>query len=191
LPFHVEIRRSFHRARAFNLSDRELHALLDPWARGAEIELGDRRWEPRDSRLTVLEGPELGAQQLAFGQGWQNAERSAEDVTARLLRGPAGREVALLAQTEEGLRTAAAVLEALGLRPVEWGTAAAQTAVIVAGDAAELDARHAFRAGVAVGALGARAIVVDLGTFPVPAELRDHAPIGADALAARLRGASD
>ena len=37
------------------------------------IEFGDREWEPRESKLTILEGPELEGPDLAFGQGWSNA----------------------------------------------------------------------------------------------------------------------
>ena len=40
---------------------------------------------PSESSLTILEGPHLDDPDLAFGQGWSNAERSAENVTERVL----------------------------------------------------------------------------------------------------------
>jgi hypothetical protein len=49
--------------------------------------LGDRKWTRDDSELKILEGPELSNQDLAFSQGWANAERSAADVTRAVLGG--------------------------------------------------------------------------------------------------------
>lgn len=47
--------------------------------------MGDREWEPRDSSLKILDGPQLVTQDLAFGQGWANAERASENVTREVL----------------------------------------------------------------------------------------------------------
>jgi hypothetical protein len=123
MPFHVEIRRSYNHARVFNVGEEELRrTVLEPWSRGGVVELGDREWDPRDCGLVVLEGPALAASDLALGQGWHRAERSARDVTARVLAElrsePA--TVAVLAATPAGRRLAAALLERLGLRPVDW-----------------------------------------------------------------------
>ena len=49
------------------------------------IKLGEHEWEPSDSALKILEGPELGNPDLSFGQAWANAERTAENVTRRVL----------------------------------------------------------------------------------------------------------
>ena len=47
--------------------------------------MGDREWEPRNSSLKILDGPQLVTQDLAFGQGWANAERVSENVTRETL----------------------------------------------------------------------------------------------------------
>jgi hypothetical protein len=86
MPFHVEVRSSYEHARVFNLNEAELErTTLDPWVRGRTFEFGEQEWEPRESRLTILEGRALDAPDLAFGQGWSNALRSAEDVTRKVI----------------------------------------------------------------------------------------------------------
>jgi hypothetical protein len=187
VPFHIQIKRSFHVARAFNLSEGELRALLSPWSRGEEVELGDRRWVARESTVTVLEGPGLDAQQLGFGQGWQNAVRAGDDVTQALLRAPVA--VPVLAQTDRGARTAVQLLAGVGLRSVEWtGPPAAGPGVIVVGDA-EMTAGYALQVGSALGSMGGRAVVVDAGAATLPDELRAQAVRADDAaaFAERLR----
>jgi hypothetical protein len=88
MAFHIEVAGGRRRARSFNLTEEELgRTVLDPWLSDRPILLGDRRWTRSDeeSRLRILEGPELSVQDLAFSQGWSNAERSATDVTATVL----------------------------------------------------------------------------------------------------------
>jgi hypothetical protein len=88
MPFHIEVATGRRHARSFNLTEEELgRTVLDPWLSGRPILLGDRKWkrEDEDSRLKILEGPELSIQDLAFSQGWANAERSASDVTPTVL----------------------------------------------------------------------------------------------------------
>jgi len=86
VPFHVEIAGGINHARAFNLSLEELRrAILEPWLTGRFVDLGEHEWDPRESSLRILEGPHLDTPELSFGQGWSNAERSAEDVTRRVL----------------------------------------------------------------------------------------------------------
>ncbi|HMJ73671.1 MAG TPA: hypothetical protein VK471_09940 [Solirubrobacterales bacterium] len=86
MPFHVEIAGGINHARAFNLSLEELRrAILEPWLTGRFVDLGEHEWDPRESSLRILEGPHLDTPELSFGQGWSNAERSAEDVTRRVL----------------------------------------------------------------------------------------------------------
>lgn len=91
MPFHIEVATGKHHARSFNLTAEELgRTVLDPWLSGRPILLGDRKWTRDDeSRLRVLEGPELSVQDLAFSQGWSNAQRSAGDVTAAVLEAAA------------------------------------------------------------------------------------------------------
>ncbi len=85
LMFHVELRHFPHNACAFNLSEAELHELIEPWSRDQLVELGERKWSPHQARLTVLEGPHLPVEDLAMGRGWGNAQHHSEDVTERVL----------------------------------------------------------------------------------------------------------
>lgn len=86
MPFHVEVSGGINHARAFNLSLAELRRqILEPWLTDRPVELGEHEWAPRESSLRILEGPHLDTPDLSFGQGWSNAERSAEDVTRRIL----------------------------------------------------------------------------------------------------------
>jgi hypothetical protein len=100
MPFHIELATGRQHARSFNLTEEELRrSVLEPWLSGRPVLLGDRRWSRDDAELKVLEGPELTNQDLAFSQGWANAQRGATDVTAgvlgtateerRMARGPA------------------------------------------------------------------------------------------------------
>jgi hypothetical protein len=186
MPFHVEIRRGFRNAHAFNLGEERLRGqILEPWAQGDTVEFGDNRWPPSESRLTVLEGPKLDAPDLAYGQGWNNALKSAQDVTERLLSAaPAGRiDVAVLAGAERPAMEA--FLSALGLRPVDWEIVRAEL-VVLAGVVAPTDGAPLaagavvivastetppFDIGLAVGALGGRAILTQVGDQPAPAGL--------------------
>lgn len=86
--YHVELRQFPHSVCRFNLSERDLRdTVLDAWGRGEWVELGERKWNPQQAKLTVLEGPQLDVQQLAMGRGWRNAQRQGRDVTERLLAG--------------------------------------------------------------------------------------------------------
>jgi hypothetical protein len=86
--YHVELRQFPHNFCRFNLTERELsETVLDGWARGEWIELGERKWNPHQANLTVLEGPQLPVQQLSMGRGWRNAVRQGSDVTEQLLAG--------------------------------------------------------------------------------------------------------
>jgi hypothetical protein len=194
VPYHVEIGRSIsRRAREFNLSEEKLRrTVLDPWLRSSPIQLGDREWDPRKCTLKILEGPRLSLAELGVGQGWSNAERSGKDVTAALLDGAGGGtalgSVAVLAETLSAQLSVTAMLEQLGLRPVEW--AQARSRIVAAAreggegaatagvDAALLLIEDAppsgtwlFEAGLAIGALGGKVIVAQFGSEPPPSEL--------------------
>jgi hypothetical protein len=126
MPFHVEVSSALRHARAFNLSAEEVRqAVLDPWLSRRTVELGDRKWNPEESELRVLEGPELSNPELSFGQGWANAERSSQDVTARVLgavqesRGTSAGPAALVIETDSAVKTVADLAAIHGARPVE------------------------------------------------------------------------
>jgi hypothetical protein len=84
--YHVELRQFPHNFCRFNLSETELReAVIDAWARGEWIEFGERKWNPQQAKLTVLEGPLIALERLSMGRGWHIAEREGRDVTEQLL----------------------------------------------------------------------------------------------------------
>jgi hypothetical protein len=188
VPFHVEISSGFRqRARAFNLDEEKLRAtILDPWVHGRRVHLGEKDFEPRDSKLTVLEGPELADVDLSMGRGWSNAEKASENVTRSLVESasaPSKPVVAILAEEDAARAEAAAMLARLELELAPWdelrsrilGAAAAgggpgYAAVLVLGGGSPSPS-WLFDAGLARGALGARALVVQLGEAAIPAQL--------------------
>jgi hypothetical protein len=88
MPFHIEVATGRQHARSFNLTDEELRrTVLDPWLAGRPVLLGDKKWTRDDAELKILEGPQLSIQDLNFSQGWANAQRRSEDVTATVLDG--------------------------------------------------------------------------------------------------------
>jgi hypothetical protein len=212
MPFHVEIGRGRRTAREFNLdADRLRRVVLEPWAQGREVLMGDREWLPSECRLTVLEGPELSGPDLAFGRGWDRAESAGRDVTRELVAGAARATsaIAVLAEAGPGRDAIMAALGELGLRSVDWAAGResalasrrgatgdyagdAPVAVILAVEGAEPPGEWLYQAGSAVGALGGRAVVVQLAPGLLPPELAGLASIEpgeelAPALAAALR----
>src|ERR1700678_4434747 len=83
--YHVELRQFPHNMCRFNLDDRALAAILDPWIQRRMVEFGERKWHPEQTRLRILEGPSIPITQLTMGRGWRTAERQGTDVTDRLL----------------------------------------------------------------------------------------------------------
>ena len=83
--YHVELRKFPNSACAFNLTEAELRKITEPWSQDRWIELGERKWNPYEAKLIVLEGPHLPVEDLAMGRGWSNAQRHGEDVTERVL----------------------------------------------------------------------------------------------------------
>jgi hypothetical protein len=198
VAFHVEIRRSLRHARAFNLTEQRLRAILDPWRAGRTVELGDQEWDPAESELRILEGPELSPPDLALGQGWNNAERSGTDVTARALA--QATVVAVLADTAEAYEAATRFLGGMDVREADWDAVRARllsggndvpgVVVLIVAAEATPSPGWLFDAGIAIGALGGRAIVTRLGDDPLPKELRDFGATPLDqpaALAERVR----
>ena len=84
--FHVEIRSTLQVVREFNLSNERLWVeFLMPLMSGVDFTVEGHEFVPRQTRLRVYEGPELRLDQLGMGRGWQNVERTAADVTERVL----------------------------------------------------------------------------------------------------------
>ncbi len=84
--YHVELRHFPRNLCHFNMGAAELQsAILEPWAADRMFDLGELRWDPRQARLTILEGPRIPPDQLTMGRGWSTAKRQGTDVTARLL----------------------------------------------------------------------------------------------------------
>lgn len=84
--YHVELRQFPHNFCRFNLTELELReAVLDAWVRGEWIELGERKWNPQQAKLTVLEGPRIALERLSMGRGWHVAAREGKEVTEQLL----------------------------------------------------------------------------------------------------------
>jgi hypothetical protein len=84
--FHIELRQFPHNMCHFNMTEQELFAqIVDGWAQEQWIELGDRKWNPHQSKLIVLEGPRIPVEQLSMGRGWPTAQRQGEDVTERVI----------------------------------------------------------------------------------------------------------
>ena len=217
MPFHVEIRRSFHLARAFNLDPEKLRrTVLEPWRLGGPIEFGDREWDPRESSLRIIEGPELEPVDLSMGRGWQKAERSGEDVTRGLLAAAAteAAAVTVVGDSASARRVATEALERLKVRVADWASVRALITdaesklgappagldgivAILAVEGGEASERWLFEAGLAIGALRGRAIVAVTGDRPPPPELRglgtvriDPGPTASlDALVERLHQA--
>jgi hypothetical protein len=188
VPFHVEISSGFRqRARAFNLDEGELRStILEPWIAGRRIHLGEKDFEPKDSKLMVLEGPELADVDLSMGRGWSNAEKASENVTRSLLETasvPAKPVVAILADEDAARAGVAGMLTRLELEIAPWDElrsrilgaatppeAPGYAAVLALGGSAP-SASWLFDAGLARGALSGRAVVAQLAETAIPAEM--------------------
>jgi hypothetical protein len=81
----VELHQFPHNMSRFNLTDAELDAIVQPWAREQLVEFGERKWSPHRARLTILDGPPIPLEQLTMGRGWRAAQRQSEDVTETVL----------------------------------------------------------------------------------------------------------
>lgn len=126
MAFHVEIRTGINHARAFNLSrDQLLAQVVAPWLEGLTVELGEQEWLPAECQLKILEGPHLEGPDLAFGQGWANAERSAEIVTKReLAAAPAPQHPdAFVVEAENPEAAVSEMLSGLQATPTAWSEA--------------------------------------------------------------------
>lgn len=123
MAFHVQLASPKDRARVFNLSHEELLSrVIEPWVSGRLFELAEYEWLPSESELKILEGPHLDNPDLAFGQGWSNAERKSENVTRQVLaQAPAPKlPDAFVVTSELPEATVAEMLADKDARPVEW-----------------------------------------------------------------------
>lgn len=126
MPFHVELKTGINHARAFNLSREEVLAqVVAPWLEDLLIELGDQEWLPAESQLKILEGPHLSGPDLAFGQGWANAERASENVTKRELAAAPAPEVpdAFVVESDDPEAAVGSMLAGENSRAISWGEA--------------------------------------------------------------------
>ena len=123
MPFHVELSSGIRHARSFNLSREQLMAeVIAPWLEDLPVELGEREWAPAESKLKILEGPRLDGPDLAFGQGWSNAERAGEEVTERELAAAPAPDLpdAFVIEAEQTDTTLGKLLEGQAAKPVAW-----------------------------------------------------------------------
>jgi hypothetical protein len=114
-------------ARVFNLSHDELLAtVIEPWLANRPFDLAESKWTPSESSLKILEGRHLDNPDLAFGQGWSNAERTAENVTRRVLEETPPPRVpdAFVVETEMPEAAVGEMVAGRDSRPVTWAEAA-------------------------------------------------------------------
>ena len=126
MPFHVELKAGINHARAFNLSHEELlRQVIAPWLEDLVVELGEQEWLPAESSLRILEGPHLSGPDLAFGQGWANAERASENVTKReLAAAPAPQAPdAFVVESDDPGASIGSMLDGEELLPISWAEA--------------------------------------------------------------------
>ncbi len=123
--YHVELRQFPHNFCRFNLTEAELReAVLDAWARGEWIEFGERKWNPQQAKLIVLEGPQIPLEQLSMGRGWRIAEREGKDVTEQLIAAAHSANVSAAGSAATNEQASSQAAAALGLDPATVSLAA-------------------------------------------------------------------
>ncbi len=158
--YHVELRQSYHNLNRFNLAGPELRSILDPWVREKVFELEERKWNPGEAKLIILEGPELPFEQLTMGRGWAAALREGVDVTDKLLAQAeafrAAEAAAPAASPQPAAAAGALTLEAIGAQAAallgtdpgrllaEWRAAASRAPGLSPSESLAL-AEHAVR----------------------------------------------
>ncbi len=127
MPFHVELSTGgITHARAFNLGREQLMTeVIAPWLEDLPVEFGEREWLPAESKLKILEGPQLSGPDLAFGQGWSNAERASKEVTQRELAAAPAPDLpdAFVIEADQPDAALGKLLESQGAKPVAWSEA--------------------------------------------------------------------
>lgn len=126
MAFHVELSSGIQHARAFNLSREQLMTeVIAPWLEDLPVELGEQEWAPAESELKILEGPRLNGPDLAFGQGWSNAERASEEVTERELAAAPTPDLpdAFVVEAEQPDAAVGGLLAGQVAEPIAWAEA--------------------------------------------------------------------
>lgn len=131
MPFHVEISSPVDRARVLNVDEAVLNKeILEPWVTGLPFHFQGQDWQPRESRLTILEGPEFEPGSEAE-DGWEQVLRSAQDVTRTMLETAEEQAPARIALVVEGSSAEAALRELGSGRPprqIPWTAAVERVA---------------------------------------------------------------
>ena len=144
--YHFELKDFPNVYTQFNVDEREMALFLMEWIKGRKVEIGERRWDPAETELTVLEGVELELGQLSMGRGWSVAVSQGTDVTQRVLdavRSPAPPAAAEPASVEPA--AVGALLGADGERLLErWREVAGRSPELKPSEALAL-AEHALR----------------------------------------------
>ncbi len=83
--YHLELRHFPRSYNHFNLTGPEIGAIAMTWAQERLLDLGDQKWSPAQTKMKIIEGPEIPVDRLSMGRGWQIATREGEDVTDRIL----------------------------------------------------------------------------------------------------------
>jgi hypothetical protein len=127
MPFHVEISSPLNRARVLNANEKELReSVLAFWIAGLPFKFGGENWQPRESRLTILEGPEIEVAGEVADDNWQQALRAADDVTRRMLEAAEASAPTRIAVMVEADSVEAALQDLRSGRPPEqipWSSA--------------------------------------------------------------------
>jgi hypothetical protein len=93
----------------------------------------DKKWDPREARLTVIEGDQLSPGQLGLGQGWTNAVKRGQDVTRQFLTPPPSAGASAGASAEAVGRLKERLLGRVGAGPLALGQAIALSADVMDG----------------------------------------------------------
>jgi hypothetical protein len=84
--YHVQLKQRRNAASAFNLSADDVRSrFATPMIADHVFDYAEKEWNPRETRLTVLEGRELRIDELGLGRGWPNALRTGTEVTDQFL----------------------------------------------------------------------------------------------------------
>ena len=84
--YHIELRQFPHNANRFNVERDALMAIAVAWIHDRPVDVAERRWNPREARITIIDGPELTGADLSMGKGWRTAQRRGRDVTSEVMR---------------------------------------------------------------------------------------------------------
>lgn len=90
--YHVHLGKGLLRqADQFNLTEQDvIERVVRPWLEGKQVMIGGKAFLPNEAKLTIYAGQRLTTSQIGMGQGWSNAIKFGEDVTAELLASARG-----------------------------------------------------------------------------------------------------